>query len=241
MANKIIDTNTLLYYHQAIKSLLANKVDKEIGKSLLSDTEINRLVTLKNYDDTEIKNIIETMQKQIQKLESGTYDDTQLRHDIAETYATIASLSNVAISGSYNDLKDTPTSMPASDVSDWAKASTKPIYTATEVGADIEGAASNALTSAKSYTDALETKINAKLTSAMHYKGSVNTYADLPLKPEIGDFYNIINEGENNRQGDNAAWTGTEWDITSGMIDLSSYICTKDIALNADIDTILQS
>ena len=43
-------------------------------------------------------------------------------------------LSKVAASGSYNDLKNKPSSLPASDVSDWAKAKTKPSYTAGEVG-----------------------------------------------------------------------------------------------------------
>lgn len=38
-------------------------------------------------------------------------------------------------SGSYNDLSDTPTALPASDVYDWAKSQTKPAYTADEVGA----------------------------------------------------------------------------------------------------------
>lgn len=46
-----------------------------------------------------------------------------------------------------------PTSLPASDVFDWAKADTKPTYTAIEVGADTAGAANAALTAAKAYTD----------------------------------------------------------------------------------------
>ena len=69
-------------------------------------------------------------------------------------------LAAVATSGNYNDLinrptsmtptththtrseiTDFPTSMPASDVSAWAKASTKPTYTASEVGADASGTA----------------------------------------------------------------------------------------------------
>jgi hypothetical protein len=56
-------------------------------------------------------------------------------------------------SGSYNDLVDTPASLPASDVSDWAKAETKPTYTASEVGADESGSASTAETNANKYTD----------------------------------------------------------------------------------------
>lgn len=43
--------------------------------------------------------------------------------------------------------------MPASDVHEWAKAETKPSYTATEVGADPTGSSAKALTDAKSYAD----------------------------------------------------------------------------------------
>ena len=46
----------------------------------------------------------------------------------------INGLAAVATSGNYNDLKNKPSSLPASDVSDWAKAKTKPSYTAGEVG-----------------------------------------------------------------------------------------------------------
>lgn len=41
----------------------------------------------------------------------------------------------VATSGKYSDLTGTPTSLPASDVPSWAKAASKPNYTAAEVGA----------------------------------------------------------------------------------------------------------
>lgn len=43
-------------------------------------------------------------------------------------------LKAVAFSGSYNDLNDKPTSLPASDVPAWAKENTKPTYTKAEVG-----------------------------------------------------------------------------------------------------------
>lgn len=46
----------------------------------------------------------------------------------------INGLAVVATSGNYNDLKNKPSSLPASDVSDWAKAKTKPSYSASEVG-----------------------------------------------------------------------------------------------------------
>lgn len=49
------------------------------------------------------------------------------------------------------------------DIADWAKADEKPVYTASEVGADIQGAAGTALSSAKSYTD---TKISDLINGA---------------------------------------------------------------------------
>lgn len=48
---------------------------------------------------------------------------------------------------------DIPAALPASDVHDWAKAETKPQYTAGEVGADEAGAAATALSNAKDYTN----------------------------------------------------------------------------------------
>lgn len=60
---------------------------------------------------------------------------------------------NVADETSNSYIKNKPTSMPASDVSPWAKASKKPTYTASEIGADPSGSASDALSSAKTYTN----------------------------------------------------------------------------------------
>lgn len=52
-----------------------------------------------------------------------------------------------------SDITDFPESLPASDVSEWAKAATKPTYSASEVGADAAGSAAKALEDAKAYTD----------------------------------------------------------------------------------------
>ena len=79
-------------------------------------------------------------------------------------------------------------------------------------------------------TDAYtKTEIDAKLTGGMHYKGSVQTVADLPASGnETGDFYNIIATGEN------YAWDGSAWDKTGSIVDLQPIT-------NAEIDTIVAS
>ena len=84
-------------------------------------------------------------------------------------------------------------------------------------------------------------ELDGKLSSAMRYKGTVQSYATLPTDAEIGDTYNITEESEHNLAGDNAVWNGTSWDILSGTIDTSSFLTIEDAATNADIDAILEA
>ena len=69
-----------------------------------------------------------------------------------------------------------------------------------------------------------KTEVDAKLVSALRYKGSVATEADLPEDAEIGDVYNVENTGSN------YAWNGTAWDNLGGSVDLSSYLTIDSAA-----------
>lgn len=82
-------------------------------------------------------------------------------------------LKSVAFSGSYNDLNDKPTSLPASDVPAWAKESTKPTYTKAEVGlgnvdntADSEKSVKYATSSGSATTATNATKVNNHTVNA---------------------------------------------------------------------------
>lgn len=64
------------------------------------------------------------------------------------------------------------------------------------------------------------------LATVYKYKGSVETYADLPTsEQQIGDVYNVkqADPDHNIEAGDNVAWDGTTWDILAGDTDLSGY------------------
>jgi len=57
-------------------------------------------------------------------------------------------------------------------------------------------------------------EIDSRLTSGMHYRGSVPTQADLPASGNVaGDFWNAVDTGNN------YAWDGTEWDYVGNLID----------------------
>ena len=81
----------------------------------------------------------------------------------------------------------------------------------------------------------VETKINNKLTAVMTYKGSVNSFSNLPLTAKIGDVYNV------NDTDDNYAFNGTNWDKLSSTINLSNYLLKSDMVAitNNEIDTIV--
>ncbi len=69
-------------------------------------------------------------------------------------------------------------------------------------------------------------------------KGSVDTYADLPTNPAIGDVYNVKTADPTHdvKAGDNLAWSegadGNYWDNLSGIVDTSNF-ATKDEVSNA--------
>ena len=79
MARKFIDDNGLTYLIQKIKLWNNGKVDKETGKSLVSDTEIARLANVSNYDDTALQAAVngKTTLAAVQALGYQTSSDVQ--------------------------------------------------------------------------------------------------------------------------------------------------------------------
>ena len=87
---------------------------------------------------------------------------------------------------------------------------------------DVSSTATSTLASAKTYTDQ---QINVKLSSALKYKGSKDTYADLPKTGnQVGDVWNVVAAYGNAHAGTNWAWNGTVWDPLGGTIDLTNYV-----------------
>lgn len=66
-------------------------------------------------------------------------------------------------------------------------------------------------------TDAYtKTQVDGLVSSALHYKGSKDTYDDLPTEGNnVGDVWNIVAADDTHgvKAGDNVAWNGTGWDV----------------------------
>ena len=111
---------------------------------------------------------------------------------------------SLSVSGSVASLSQAPTGVAPGS------------YNSVIVGADGRVASGSNPTTLGGYgiSDAYtKQEIDSRLTSGMHYRGSVPTYNDLPSQDNVaGDFYNVSDTGNN------YAWDGTEWDFIGNLI-----------------------
>lgn len=84
-------------------------------------------------------------------------------------------------------IKNKPTSLPASDVSTWAKENTKPSYTATEVGADPVGSADTAYSNAKTYADSVASSKADTSALTAHTSNTENPHNVTKLQVGLGN------------------------------------------------------
>ena len=149
------------------------------------------------------------MSKYLNEAGLAYYDGKQ-----KERLAQKANLS--ALPKKLSDLTNDTGFITGEEIPTWAKAETKPTYTATEVGAI---PAADADTFAK----------KSDLTSVYKYKGSVATVAELPASGNTeGDVWNV--EATDMNYG----WTGSAWDPLGQLFSIDSIT-------NTEIDTILSA
>lgn len=85
-----------------------------------------------------------------------------------------------------------------------------------------------------------KSETDAKISSVYRYRGSVETYADLPTEGQKeGDVWNVASADTAHGidAGDNVAWTADgEWDALSGQVDLTPFALKTDAATDHNHD-----
>lgn len=117
-------------------------------------------------------------------------------------------------------------------------------YTKSETDTKIADAVTSGTVDLSNYYT--KTEVDAKTTAVYTYKGTVNTYAQLPTTGmQVGWVYNIgaADKTHGIKAGDNVVWDGTGWDVLAGDVDLSDYLLAADVTAitNTTIDTITAS
>lgn len=127
---------------------LNNALNEKAGKDVATQSA-NGLMSA--ADKTKLDGIEEGANKTVVDAALSDTSTNSVQNKVID--AALAGKANTSHTHTKSEITDFPTSLPASDVSEWAKAATKPTYTASEVGADASGSANAALTAAKAYTD----------------------------------------------------------------------------------------
>ena len=127
---------------------LDNALNEKAGKDVATQSA-NGLMS--SADKTKLDGIEEGANKTVVDATLSDTSTNPVQNKVID--AALAGKANTLHTHTKSEIIDFPISLPASDVSEWAKAATKPTYTASEVGADASGSANAALTAAKAYTD----------------------------------------------------------------------------------------
>lgn len=81
--------------------------------------------------------------------------------------------------------------------------------------------------------------IKSSLGVIYNYKGSKETWAELPNNATAGDVWNVNEAHDNVPAGTNWAWDGSKWDALGGTVDLSAYATTS--AMESYVDSAIES
>jgi len=92
-----------------------HKLDKEEGKSLVLDTEIERLATLKNYDDTEVRGLIEGKANEVHE-----HEQYLTEHQSLEGYAKTTDIPSIEGLATETFVTNAISNIPKEDLTDYA-------------------------------------------------------------------------------------------------------------------------
>lgn len=185
-----------------VQNALNNEITRATDKENQIETNLNNEILRSTNKDTEIETNLSN------EITRATTREDELE-DIIEH--------NISISGSATNVTQSPSGriIDVNVDNDSVK-----VNSSNQLEADVLD--DTQVSNTKGWSSA---KISQEMTSAMHYKGQVATYADLPTTGmQVGDVYNVADTG------DNYAWNGTSWDKLSG-----EYIPGVGIDINGKV------
>lgn len=210
-------------------------IENEVTRAKGIEAELTKEITDEALRATEAEGNITTAL-------NAHKDDVNNPHDVTKAQIGLGNVDNTSdinkpISSAAQEALDNITSSVEAEVTR-AESAEKVLDTsikaevtrATEAEAslttEIEKKANKATTLAGyNISDAYtKTEVDGKLAGAFHYKGTVETEADLPKEGnEQGDVWNVSETGAN------YAWDGEKFDKLSETIDLSAYALKTEI------------
>lgn len=215
MANKLIDSTILNYFKQQLDKLFVKQVSgKGLSTNDYTSTEKNKLSGIASGAQANV-------------IESVKVNGTALSVTSKAVNVTVPTkTSQLQNDSTYVKRTEVPTKLSAFQ-NDLGYVTNNNVQTSINMA--LSGYA-----------------MKSDISSMYKYKGSVDSYDELPTSGQtVGDSYNVKGADSSHgiKKGDNVVWTGTEWDVLSGTVDLSGYMdkTSYTIATSTDIDSMFAS
>ena len=215
MAETYVTISSLKHYDGKIKEVIAEKQDQLVGtEGQVVSFDADGNVISKDLEKIEIDTSNFVTKEEGKGLFSGSYNDLTDKPEIPSVDGFISEeILNNTLSD-YTKQSDIPTSLPASDVFDWAKKEVKPSYTAEEVGADESGSADKALSDAKDYVDEkIDTLVGEGASTTLDTIGEISKAIE-----EHQDVTNALNSAIGNK---------------ANVSDLTSHVNNTDMHITS--------
>ena len=227
---------------------LANKAkdDAYAAASAYTDGQVASLkTTLEGQIDT-VENSVEALEGVVSAFSASVVENYATT---AETETAIATAKGEAISAASAYTFD-QVAAAKTELEGKISGATKELQGAID---GVAGDLAELSGSVETMKEDLEESIAAAVTKAYVYKGSVESYGDLPENAENGDVWNVATEsvvdGKIYPAGTNWAWVASEeegkshWDALGGIVDLTPYATSADThnaiaAVQAEVDAL---
>lgn len=240
ISNLVIEINeenekstTLYPSNKAVSTLtstLQDNIDKEASTRANADSNLQIFI---NNEETARINAYNNLSNIISQEETARANrDTELSQDIGNEI-TARQNADIALNASIEEESSRAINKEDQIIADYTAADSILSTNINTLRDDLVTENTRAIDAEENLDDIkankadvyTKTEIDGKLTAAMHFKGTKETYDDLPDSGSIGDVWNIFDSGVN------YAWDGENWDKLSETLDLSPY------ALNTDVDS----
>ena len=218
----------------------ANKAANALTKAESALTKIEQLSVLNYYNNlteaTDVNTLVDIHRWYLQASNNPNAPETNpgflnVDNDYNDSVCKQLWVSETtgAIYNRFGQIVENSDPATVSSWSEWYKLATKADIdgTTTTLTKRIDTVANNLATHKADFNN--PHKVTAEqlgLTTVYQYKGSVATYADLPITGQkVGDVWNVETADPDHgiKAGDNVAWDGAQWDTLGGNHDLSGY------------------
>lgn len=210
------------------QNTIDNTVDALLSKEFVQKDQVTAIV--RDESKTMVEEAVnETVPGIVEKevessLQGITEDITQKATDAATEAAVKQIDASYVQKDDLNKQLDTTIEPIQTDVSDLKQKSQEADEKIGQNTANITNVTNQVTTLNSNLTENYYSKsdIDAKISGIYHYKGSVDTFDDLPKNAQVGDVYNV------NSTGMNYAWTGEIWDELGTLFEADNYYTKED-------------